>query len=55
MCKGVTVMVVGNGHRDTSSNPQWNFLHFTELIPLQKGMNPIILLPAMDSRADWVL
>ena len=26
---GVTVIVVGNGHGDTSSNPGQNWLHFT--------------------------
>ena len=23
------VIVVGNGHGDTSSNPEWDWLHFT--------------------------
>ena len=27
--RGVMVIVVGNGHGDTSSNPGWNWLHFT--------------------------
>ena len=41
-------IVVGNGHDDTSSNPRRDWLHFTlALIPLGKGMNPIILPPAM--------
>ena len=26
---GVMVIVVGNGHGDTSSNPRWDWLHFT--------------------------
>ena len=26
---GVMVIVVGNGHGDTSSNPGWDWLHFT--------------------------
>ena len=26
---GVMVIVVGNGHDDTSSNPEWEWLHFT--------------------------
>ena len=26
---GVIVIVVGNGHGDTSSNPAWDGLHFT--------------------------
>ena len=25
----VMVIVVGNGHGDTSSNPGWDWLHFT--------------------------
>ena len=25
---GVTVMIVGNGHCDTSSNPGWGWRHF---------------------------
>ena len=44
----VMVIVVGNGHGDTSSNPGRDWLHFTwALIPLGKGMNSIILPPAM--------
>ena len=27
--RGVMVIVVGNGHGDTSSNPGWDWLHFT--------------------------
>ena len=27
--RGVMVIVVGNGHGDTSSNPQRDWLHFT--------------------------
>ena len=27
--RGVMVIVVGNGHGNTSSNPGWNRLHFT--------------------------
>ena len=27
--RGVKVIVVGNGHGDTSSNPGWDWLHFT--------------------------
>ena len=38
------VNVIGNGHGDTSSNPGRGLLHFTYL---GKGMNPIILPPAM--------
>ena len=26
---GVMVIVTGNGHGDTSSNPGWDWLHFT--------------------------
>ena len=26
---GVMVIIVGNGHGDTSSNPGWVWLHFT--------------------------
>ena len=39
------VIVVGNGHGDTSSNPGRDSLHCTNT--LGKGMNPIILPPAM--------
>ena len=27
--RGVMVIVLGNGHSDTSSNPGWDWLHFT--------------------------
>ena len=27
--RGVMVIIVGNGHEDTSSNPGWDWLHFT--------------------------
>ena len=27
--RGVVVIVVGNGHGNTSSNPGWDWLHFT--------------------------
>ena len=27
--RGVMVIVVGNGHGNTSSNPGWDWLHFT--------------------------
>ena len=43
--RGVMVIVVGNEHGDTSSNPGRDWLHFH--IALGKGMNPIILPPAM--------
>ena len=42
---GVMVIVVGNGHGDTSSNPGRDWLHCTNTPG--KGMNPIILPPAM--------
>ena len=42
---GVVVIAVGNEHGDTSSNPGWYWLHSTNTIG--KGMNPIILPPAM--------
>ena len=46
--RGVMVIVVGNGHGDTSSNPGRDPLYFTNsTITLGKGMNPIILPPAM--------
>ena len=43
--RSVMVIVVGTGHDDTSSNPGRDRLHFTNI--LGKGMNPIILPPAM--------
>ena len=43
--RGVMVIIVGNGHGDTSSNPGRDWLHSTNT--LAKGMNPIILPPAM--------
>ena len=39
------VIVAGIEHGDTSSNPGRDRLHFTNT--LWKGMNPIILPPAM--------
>ena len=39
--RGVMVIVVGNGHGDMSSNPGRDWFH------IGKGMNPIILPPAM--------
>ena len=43
---GVMVIVVGNGLGDTSSNPRRDCIsHSTNT--LGKGMNPIILPPAM--------
>ena len=51
---GVMVIVIGNGHSDTGSNlDETNCIsHSTNT--LGKGMNPIILPPAM-GRADQVL
>ena len=44
--RGVMVIVLGNGHGDTSSNPGRDCIsHSTNT--LGKGMNPIILPPAM--------
>ena len=43
--RGVMVIVVGIGHDDTSSNAGRDWLHSTNT--LGKGMNPIILPPAM--------
>ena len=44
--RGVVVIVVGNEHGDTSSNPGQDCIsHSTNT--LRKGMNPIILPPAM--------
>ena len=43
--RGVMVIVVENGHGDTSSNPGRNWLHSSNTIG--KSMNPIILPPAM--------
>ena len=42
--RGVMV-IIGNGHGDTSSNTGWGWLHSTNT--LGKGMNSIILPPAM--------
>ena len=52
---GVMVIVIGNGLGDLSSNPGRAdcISHHTK--SLRKGMNPIILSLAVDSRTDWVL
>ena len=42
---GVMVIVVVNGHGDTSLTPEQDWLHSTNT--LGKGMNSIILPPAM--------
>ena len=44
--RGVVVIVVGNGHGDTSSNPEWDCIS-QSTNTLGKGMNPITLPPAM--------
>ncbi len=44
--RGVMVIITGYEHGDTSSNPGLIAFHIA-LIPLGKGMNPIILPPAM--------
>ena len=44
--RGVMVNIIGNGHGDASSNPGGDCIsHSTNT--LGKGMNPIILPPAM--------
>ena len=43
--RGVMVIVVGIGHDDTGSNPGRDISHSTNT--LGKGMNPVILPPAM--------
>ena len=43
--RGVMVIVVGNGHGDTSSNPGRDWLHSTNT--LGRGMNANILPQAM--------
>ena len=45
--RGVMVIVVGIGQGDTSSNPGQDWLHSHSTNALGKGMNPIILPPAM--------
>ena len=40
------VVVVGNGHSEFKSSTKLIAFHIA-LIPLEKGMNPIILPPAM--------
>ena len=48
VARGVMVIVIGNGHGDTSSNPGREWSHSTNT--LGKDMNPIILPPAMQTR-----
>ena len=50
---GVMVIVVGNGHGDTSSNAGRDSLHFIALIPLGKvGIQLFSLQLWVNSRAD---
>ena len=44
---GVMVIVVGNGHGNRSSNPGETDCISRSTNTLEKGMNPIILPPAM--------
>ena len=44
---GVMVIVAVNGHCDTSSNPGRDYLPFTKVKTLGKGINPTILTPGM--------
>ena len=54
---GVMVIVAGNGHGDTSSNPRRDWLHFhLALIPLRKVWILLFSLQLwVNSRADKVL
>ena len=45
--RGVMVIVVGNGHGDTSSNLDRADCISHSTNTLGKGMNPVILLPAI--------
>ena len=48
---GVMVIVVGNGHSDTSSNPErvsWHFFHNNNT--LGKDIKPIIIPPAIEKQ-----
>ena len=45
--RGVMVIIVGNGHGDTSSNPGETDCISHSTNTLGKGMNPIILPPAI--------
>ena len=44
----VMVIFIGNEISNTSSNPSWSSLHFTNAF--EKGMNPFILPTAMDKQ-----
>ena len=46
--RGVVVIVVGNGHGNSSSNPRGGCLFLHSGNNFGKGMNPTILSPAMD-------
>ena len=45
--RGVMAIVIGNGHENTSSNPGKTDYISHSTNTLGKGMNPIILSPAM--------
>ena len=45
--RGVMVIILGNGHGDTSSNLEMTDCISHSTNTLGKGMNPIILPPAM--------
>ena len=45
--RGIMVIIVGNGHGDTSSNPDEADCISHNTNTLGKGINPIIVPPAM--------
>ena len=47
VARGVMVTVVENGHGDTRSNPELDWLYSHSTNTLGEGMNPTILPPAM--------
>ena len=55
--RGIMVIVVGNGHGDTSSNPEQEWLHFhIALIPLGKVWIQLFSFQVwVNSLTDWVL
>ena len=57
VARDVMVIVVGNGHGDTSSNPGQGLIAFhVALIPLGKVWIQLFSLQLwVNSRADWVL
>ena len=54
---GVMLIIVGNGHGDLSSNPEWGCLHFyIVLISLGKVWIQLFSFQLwVNSRADWSL